>query len=1300
MWMTLWMVAAALGCTPEELNAAAETSAAAIEAGDAEAALAAAETRLQCAEVLETGRGEAAYDLAILQEQLGLDATTSFAAATRYLPAGPDRSSAWLRVGLYASLEGNPKGVEWLEQAVEEAGPHWQVIESTVWLARVLAKTGDAERALTLLDELEAETPDESVQIRKAQSVAWSEVMRNRQAAGDVPGALEAAETSLSVLGDAPESGPDPMAEDRVMSELALGQRLLEAGRPVPSLPYLERAQETFASMQAGSMGDAFASSALAEAYRQLDRANEALALANRAVEVSAAAVGPDHPDTAAFAIRQGSVLSSLGRNTEADAAYARAEAGLTAAYGPDHPDVLFVQHDRLQLAQERGEIGTTLARTEQLLARWMRVRGAEHLDTIETAKLRCELLGTMGRVREAASCSTAAREALAGLLGEHPKVVTALATEGQAWLNAGRPKRGRARLQEALDLRIALSAVAPDPEWRTMIALQLARAELRMGRWEAAMDLLGPRPPDSPALRYLWHTVQAERLVEVEPDAAIPHLKRALEVAPTPRQRGVVQSTWGFALLRQGDPLAARAMLETALASVLEEGSDPTNEATVRLHLMQSYRATQDLSRAGEQLSEIARTFREAGIDTHPAWVQAQTELARWTYVLEPEAARALLSTAQESATRLGEDSVELAAVHQAYVALHVDQVNAGVELPADAPLSTEAALAHGEAALDILTARYGPVHPQTVAARNGLAVVALGRPDADVDAVARALRRLDTELVQAWGDDHLERIAVLTTLAHAERMRGDSEAGLAAAKTALTLQEARLDLLLSGSERQRMAAASAGRMQLGIYLALETDTGAAYSRALAWKGLAGRAFLTRPPDSPELAAVRRSLAELVFSPPADQSPEAIRDELVALTNRKEALEASVRATTTSVRWKAQCRQLEDDEAVVDWYPAFAGGDQVLKAFVLRGGDCDQVQGVDLDPEAVHGAHAKYRRVMGSRGAARMADRVSAMVREALWDPVEAVLDGRTRVTLIPDASLADISFAGLATADGGYLVERYELTTLQHLADLGVHSKPVSLDTALVVGGVAYSRSEAIRDAPKVASRSQRAGCGWKSFGALPGALTEAEAVGALLSDQGSVSVLTGSDATEDAVRSGLSGASVVHLATHGFHASRECRLDAFFEPMSSGMSTLGVVGMNPMLASGLALAGANDEPGPAGDGLLTAEEVAGVSVDADLVVLSACESGLGEVAPGEGVQGLQRGFRAAGADRVVFSLWQVPDEPTQRLMEAFYAGLAAGLRPGAALREAQVAMLERNREQRGSGAATDWAAFVVGG
>jgi CHAT domain-containing protein len=179
------------------------------------------------------------------------------------------------------------------------------------------------------------------------------------------------------------------------------------------------------------------------------------------------------------------------------------------------------------------------------------------------------------------------------------------------------------------------------------------------------------------------------------------------------------------------------------------------------------------------------------------------------------------------------------------------------------------------------------------------------------------------------------------------------------------------------------------------------------------------------------------------------------------------------------------------------------------------------------------------------------------------------------------------------------------------------------------------------------------------------------------------GRISMLRRGAATEGALRTGAARHRWVHIATHGFFAPagllsalgrrREGRF--FGEPDQA-------VGFHPGLLSGLALSGANTPPEPDGDdGILTALEVASLDLrEVELAVLSACETGLGETAGGEGVLGLQRAFQIAGARTTVTSLWKVPDRATSLLMQRFYANLwDRNLPKLEALREAQRWLLD---------------------
>jgi CHAT domain-containing protein len=317
--------------------------------------------------------------------------------------------------------------------------------------------------------------------------------------------------------------------------------------------------------------------------------------------------------------------------------------------------------------------------------------------------------------------------------------------------------------------------------------------------------------------------------------------------------------------------------------------------------------------------------------------------------------------------------------------------------------------------------------------------------------------------------------------------------------------------------------------------------------------------------------------------------------------------------------------------------------------------------------------------------------------IRRALFDPLVAFLDGRKQLFVVPDGDLARLPFEVLPTDDGQHLIDEYSISYLgvgRDVLRFGVESmgQPgppiIAADPDFDLGSAAGRRSYN-REEP---------------FERLNGTRAEGERISALLGAE----PFLGARALETHVKSSRSP-RVLHLATHGFflpNAPREPNKErlALGSVESPGYGLLAARlghAENPLLRSGLALAGANTwlegdaPPKEAEDGLLTAEDVTGMDLLAtELVVLSACETGLGEVRVGEGVYGLRRAFVLAGAKTLVMSLWKVPDEQTRELMEDFYQRLLEGQPRAEALKEAQLAMKERYPDP------LYWGAFVCQG
>lgn len=443
------------------------------------------------------------------------------------------------------------------------------------------------------------------------------------------------------------------------------------------------------------------------------------------------------------------------------------------------------------------------------------------------------------------------------------------------------------------------------------------------------------------------------------------------------------------------------------------------------------------------------------------------------------------------------------------------------------------------------------------------------------------------------------------------------------------------------------------------------------------------------------QLDAVRRELAALA------QRGDAESTALAAARGRRDALEAKL-ATQLQARRSAEratpaavAGALGPGEALVEFL-AFRGGEGPaarpgLLALVSRGGGAQRQLVAYAEMAQIESALAEYRRAVepqadkGGR-AARLRQSAQALA-AALWAPLEPHLEGRSRVYVVPDGLVATAPLHALPGPGGEPLATRTDLRVLNAPQTLLERPAAAAPGRALVVGGPDFGGSPRRgAGADRAVTLGLRLQDLW--FAPLPGALAEANAVGRLLQPAGGATVLTGPQATKQGVFA-AQAPRVLHLATHGYFLDDVRALDDDEDPLQA------------LSLSGLALRGANAALGanPKGtrDGLLTALEVTALDLRrTQLVVLSACETGLGRLQNGEGVLGLTRAFHEAGARFVLSTLWSIDDEGTKAFMDLFYAEIAAGRAPADALASARQAFLRHPRFSD----PYYWAPFVLTG
>lgn len=484
-----------------------------------------------------------------------------------------------------------------------------------------------------------------------------------------------------------------------------------------------------------------------------------------------------------------------------------------------------------------------------------------------------------------------------------------------------------------------------------------------------------------------------------------------------------------------------------------------------------------------------------------------------------------------------------------------------------------------------------------------------------------------------------------------------------------------------------------------------------------------------TSPQQQSELNRLYRELADLRLASDSDQSADANADAIAALEDKITGINlALLRKDSEALSWlilsPAESELLSEiqsnipaDAALVEiveyTVPSEDSSSRRYAAYVLIAGEA--VKAVDLgDAAEINTQVAAFRQALQTRSA--RAKTIGRQLDEQIMQPVRSLLESQqnsTHLLISPDSHLNTIPFEALVDESDDYLIESYQISYLASGKDMfkfaegrehGGYRLPFVIVADPDYDTPGFRDEEGLGSAIATAATNRRsANFDTLTFTDLPGTLQEATQIENLIPK---AIFLTQSEPTEEIVKQ-IRKPFILHFATHGFFlpdsvsavANTDSR-NASLELVSTeeNPQALPTNIENPLLSAGLALTGANNPGSDGEDGILTALEVSEMDLHGtELVVLSACETGLGAVSSGEGVYGMRRAFTMAGAASQVLSLWQVDDTGTSELMSLFYENLTQKRQGRSeALRNAQLELLNTGTYQH----PYYWSSFILSG
>ncbi len=977
-------------------------------------------------------------------------------------------------------------------------------------------------------------------------------------------------------------------------------------------------------------------------------------------LEIREKVLGPDHPETATSLNNLAVLYANQGAYAKAEPLYLRALAINEKVLGPDHPETATSLNNLAVLYENQSDYAKAEPMYLRALAIREKVLGPNHLSTATSLNNLAEIYINQGVYAKAETLFLRALAIRENALGPaHPDTAASLNNLALLYFNQSAYAKAEPLLLRSL--AVNEKTLGPDHPSTALSLNNLAEIYRNQGAYAKAKPL---------HLRAF--AIREKALGPAHPDTAV--------------------SLNNLALLYFNQGVYAKAepyFLRVLAVNEKALGPDHPSTATSLNNLAGLYENQGAYTKA-EPLHLRALAIREKALGpTHPDTAVSLNNLALLYFnqsaytKAEPYFLRALAVIEKA----LGPDHPSTALVLGNLALLY----NKQAAYTKAEPLNLRA-LAIREAAL-------GRYHPITSASLNNLALMYLNQ-GAYAKAEPYFLRALAVN-EKALGTDHPSTALSLNNLAGLYYVQGFYD------KAAPLL---RMGIRSNAFFLQRelpLLAESRRRSQQQV---LSNSSVAIYSVATRWEEGPSLALFSRFNRHGLLHDIEQRQALLARGSGPQQQ---LAEQIAGLTNRLAAVNLSITQRQELIQQKSQlehqlyrllpvlqprvvnvdlvAKALPPDGVLVEFqqYQPFDGKQpqyqrwgtpQYVALILWPTGSIQAVQLGEAKPieEAIVNALSATSQSLDDAPA-----RLAAVTRLVL-DPLKPHLANSRQWFLSPDGELNRVPFAALPSPlnPSQTLANDVELRLLTTGRDLLRFQQPASKgNDPLVLANPAFDLRPGQGGSGAAVALAINTGLGQRRsssadgirWAALPATTAEGTRIAAILGTK----PVTGSEATVKRLR-GTVSPRVLHIATHGFFAPGQAskldeRLGGLVEssPMLAGFK-----GEDPMLRSGLVLAGANQPTAdPSDDGLLTASEATGLQLEGtELVVLSACSTGVGDIRTGEGVYGLQRALTVAGARSTLLSLWKVDDAATAAFMEAYYKRLKAGEGRAAALAATQ--------------------------